>query len=76
MPRTHPCPKCGRTLRAEGEIIVHLSDGDCTAPVFSCDECLMLIDFGGETMEVCLMFALDANGKEIDPASPDGELRF
>jgi hypothetical protein len=70
--RTHPCPKCGRKLQANGELAV----GDYVAPVFQCDECLMTIDIAGEPMEVALTFALDANGEPFDPADPEGKLRF
>jgi hypothetical protein len=70
--KTCPCPKCNRTLVQSGELTV----GEQTVPTFQCDECLMVIDFAGETMEVALTFALDADGQPFDPAAPDGRLRF
>jgi hypothetical protein len=71
----HPrvtCPKCNRSLAADGEA----SLGDVVYPVYSCDECLMDADFGGETMELPLTFAVDEKGRKLDPADPDRELTF
>ena len=70
--KTFPCPKCNRTLVQSGELNV----AGVVLPTFQCDECLMVIDFAGETMEVALTFALDASGQPFDPAAPDGRLRF
>lgn len=67
-----PCPKCNRSLAAEGEATVD----DQAMPVYSCDECVMTADFCGEKMELPLTFAVDAAGRKFDPADPDGELRF
>lgn len=67
-----PCPKCGRTLEQSGELIV----GNVVLATFQCDECLMTVDFAGETMEVALTFARRTDGTIFDPADPDGTLRF
>jgi ribosomal protein L37AE/L43A len=70
--KTHACPKCGRTLQQSGELSVEA----VSVPTFQCDECLMTIDFSGETMEVALTFAVDAAGNAFDPADPEGKLRL
>jgi hypothetical protein len=76
-PKTHPCPKCGRILQQSGEATVSCGDGtQLVVPVFQCDECLMNFDFGGESMEIALTFALDEKGQPFDPADPEGKLRF
>lgn len=67
-----PCPKCNRNLIAAGVMTV---DGE-RLPTFSCDECLMSVDFGGEAMELPLTFVVGADGKPFDPASPDGRLNL
>jgi len=67
-----PCPKCGRSLAPDGEAVL----GDQVFPVYSCDECVMTVEMFGETMELPLTFALDADGKPFDPASPDGKLQL
>lgn len=65
MPKTHPCPKCNRQLIVSGEIRM----GDQTLDVFQCDECLVDWRFDGATFEVALTFAIDAQGRLIDPES-------
>jgi endogenous inhibitor of DNA gyrase (YacG/DUF329 family) len=70
--KTHPCPKCGRTLVQSGELE---SEGRIY-PTFQCEECVVTVDFLGETTEIALTFALDKEGQPFDPADPDGRLRF
>ncbi len=67
-----PCPKCKRTLVQSGE----LEFEGIIVPTFQCDECLMTVDFAGESMEVALTFALDKDGNPVDPADPENKLRF
>lgn len=49
---------------------------DVTLPTFQCDECIKVVTFLGERMEVALTFALDRRGQPFDPAEPDGRLRL
>lgn len=77
MAETYPCPKCGRTLRPSGEAV--LEDGAASpvsVSVYQCDECLMTVEFLGETTQVALTFAVKPDGQPFDPAAPDGRLRF
>lgn len=68
-----PCPKCGRPLSASGELTVGDSLG---VPTYQCDECLVDVDFAGETLSVALTFAVGPDGQPFDPADPEGRLRF
>lgn len=65
------CPKCGRKLPPAD---VQTSDGGF--PVYTCDECVMVVDFMGEKMELPLTFSLNEKGEPFDPASPDGKLKL
>jgi endogenous inhibitor of DNA gyrase (YacG/DUF329 family) len=65
-----PCPKCGRNLLQSGEVVV----GDETLPTFQCDECVKVVDFLGQKMELALTFALDKDGKPFDPADENGDV--
>ena len=42
-------------------------------PVFQCDDCLVMTDFLGESMELPYTFALDAAGTPFDPNAEGGE---
>ena len=65
------CPKCGRPLSPEGEAFC---DGR-HFPVYSCPECVQLVDFLGQRQELPLTFCRerDAAGRwrVFDPASGD-----
>lgn len=64
-------------LKPAGETTVEDLAGKVTRyPVYSCDECLQTVDFGGEKFEQALTFALRPDGTVVDPAEPDGELKF
>ncbi|HKQ49466.1 MAG TPA: hypothetical protein VJZ71_15450 [Phycisphaerae bacterium] len=67
---THPCPKCGRQLNQSGEAAVD----ERVYPIYQCDECIVVTEFMGRTIEMALTFALGDDGKPFDPASPDGHL--
>jgi hypothetical protein len=71
-PPSNPCPKCGRSLQATGELLV----ADLIVPVYQCDQCLVPVDFAGEPMDVALTFAVNAAGQAFDPADPDGTFHF
>lgn len=73
---TCKCPKCGRQLKQSGELSVSTDGGDVFMPTFQCDECLVNVDFAGEQVEIALTFCRRPDGKLIDPASPDDELRL
>jgi hypothetical protein len=62
--RTHPCPKCGRTLEQSGEVT---AGGHGPFPVFQCDDCIVDADVFGETFPVAYTFALDEQGRVFDP---------
>ncbi|HEX8913857.1 MAG TPA: hypothetical protein VF796_16025 [Humisphaera sp.] len=68
----HPCPKCRRSLAPSGVATV---DG-AELPVYQCDECLVAVDFLGMREEQALTFAVTPDGRAVDPAEPDGEIRF
>ena len=70
MDTRHKCPKCGRNLLPSGEFTL----GAVTAPTYQCDECLRVVEFLGERMEVALTFCVDADGRAFDPADPDADL--
>jgi transcription elongation factor Elf1 len=65
MPKTHPCPKCNRQLTISGA--VQMSDE--ILDVYQCDECVVNWQFDGATFEVAFTFAIDAQGRLIDPDS-------
>lgn len=74
---TTPCPKCNRLLRASGEVTVEDADGgEATLAVYQCDECLMRVELFGEVEEAALTFALDRQGRPVDPAEPERVLSF
>jgi hypothetical protein len=64
------CPKCGRTLAADGEITF----AGVVLPVYCCPECVTRTDFMGERMELPLMFIIGPDGRAYDPANPDGQI--
>jgi uncharacterized Zn finger protein len=72
MAQPFPCPKCGRTLQPSGEITDETGD---TMLTYQCDECVKVVDVFGTPMELHLTFAV-RDGQAIDPAEPDGVLRF
>lgn len=64
------CPKCSRPLPVDGVLMVD----DQSFDVYSCPECLMIVEFGGESMELPLSFAVGVDGVLFDPGDPDGRL--
>jgi hypothetical protein len=68
---TTKCPRCGRPLSQVGEATV---DGTTTYPVFQCDDCIVQADLGGAQFPAAFTFALDADGRPFDPASPGDPL--
>lgn len=64
---TCKCPKCQRVLQSSG--VVTVEGLKQPAPVFQCDECIHVFDFGGEPFEGALTFALLPSGAFIDPGS-------
>jgi aerobic-type carbon monoxide dehydrogenase small subunit (CoxS/CutS family) len=67
-----PCPKCGDLLPVSGDLT---ADGE-TLPVYQCDACTMVVNFGGEEIESALTFARKPDGTIVDAADPDKTLRF
>lgn len=65
-----PCPKCGRSLPADGEITFE----GATFPSYCCPECVVRREFMGEMMEFPLMFIIGPDGEPFDPAAPDGKI--
>jgi hypothetical protein len=66
--RSVSCPKCGRALKADGEVAVDLQ----TVPVYVCPECVTRWSFLGRTMEMPLTFIVRADGRAVDPYDPEG----
>ncbi len=61
------CPKCQRELTLSGE-------ADCegrTLAVYQCDECTTPWEFDGQTFSTALTFAVDQDGRLVDPESLD-----
>lgn len=59
------CPGCKQPLEASGELDV---DGQ-TLGVYQCDRCVLDWRLDGEVFPAALTFALDADGRLLDPAS-------
>jgi hypothetical protein len=66
MSTTHKCPKCGRPAEQAGEATVN---GGPPLPVYQCETCVERVDFGGETIDAAFTFAIDKDGRVIDPAA-------
>ena len=64
MYRPVPCPKCHRLLQPAGVITFQGAE----FPTYQCDECLKTVKLYGESIEVALTFAVDAQGNPFDPA--------
>lgn len=65
MSGTVKCPGCNAPLAASGEVDV---DGE-TFGVYQCDRCTRLVRFDDERFEAALTFALDRDGRLLDPVS-------
>ena len=79
-----PCPRCGRMLKAEGELTmpgvyigpVHDDNAFCV-PAYQCDHCIIRrqpFGPGTEPLEMNLTFIIGPDGKPFDPLEPDGEI--
>jgi hypothetical protein len=62
---TWHCPKCGKSLEAEGAITV---DG-AECPVFQCDACVVSVEMFGERFDGAFTFAVAPGGRPFDPAA-------
>jgi len=57
------CPRCKIELSPEGAI----DFGDQHLTVYQCEQCIRPWEFGGQTFEVALTFAVDSDGRLFDP---------
>lgn len=57
------CPKCRQPLEPSGEVDI---DGRVLA-VYQCDDCTRPWSFDGEVFQTALTFALNEDGKALDP---------
>ena len=64
---THPCPLCQRPAPAVGVVA---DSAGVELPVFQCEHCEQLVDFGGEKIEVLKTFCVNSDGVAFDPAEP------
>lgn len=62
-----PCPKCKKPLEASGELN---ADGQVMT-VYQCDTCTVAWEFDGATFPAALTFAVDADGRYLDPQTLD-----
>ncbi|QDU88382.1 hypothetical protein Pla175_17580 [Pirellulimonas nuda] len=57
------CPRCQKPVVSAGELT---TDGK-TLAVYQCDDCTTSWELGGKSFKAALTFAVDAQGRFIDP---------